>query len=132
MISSTSSRPDSLSGTNGEPALHAGPMEVLVKTPPFDNIFSDVAAVEIYITSESLILYCESTTTRLSITYPQIVLHATSSEPHSLYLQIENDELGHAFLSGGSDYEGDMFEVFLSPSSQDSQGMRYWSTVVID
>lgn len=128
MITHGASRPEDTSGTEC-----ASPTTCTLASLPPSNIFGS-GPIEVHIRPECLTLYSAATETRMDVKYHDIVLHAASSEPSALYLQIEHADLSTDFLVrdttlGGPDTEdglweeesSGMVELFLAPiSSQHS------------
>lgn len=113
-IQHDSQAPDlnALSGTNNEPACHFHARDVQIRCTPSIDLLTSVNA-SVFITSGSVLIFNPNTNTLVSLEYSEIVLHAVSSDPPSLYLQIESADLSQTYTP--HDLTVDMVELFLSP-----------------
>lgn len=109
---------DTLTGTGQEPALHFHSADVRVKSTPETALLSD-CVLQLFITSESLLIYNPARQMLLTVLYPEIVLHAVVSNPQALYLQIEAGQLDDLVPDAPSSLE----MVELSVSSETGSGM---------
>ncbi|CCJ29952.1 unnamed protein product [Pneumocystis jirovecii] len=103
--------------------LHFFSKNAQFKTVPMIDLSGQV---DIYITSENMIIFSENLSLGLQIPYPKIILHAIHQTPHNafdttcIYIQIEDLE---GFMSTKNDVNGDpselysnMVELYILPS----------------
>lgn len=106
---------DNLTGTGSEPALHFSKQDICIRSIPDGCLISRTPSA-IFISSASLMFYNHDASILVNLEYNEVVLHAVSSIPPALYLQIENDSIAQLYPHGDEPM-GDMVELFLSPEA---------------